>query len=115
MANADPPDEVNDRETPADGDIDAPDPGASKEQVAEREQQHHRDQKASSEADNPSHRSGPGQHYGADFVRNRGEGMPGFNDRGPVARYGFFEMICHVLTALRLAFQFRVRVANLRQ
>src|SRR5215471_21319372 len=103
MANADPPDEVNDRETPPDGDIDAPDPGAPKEQVAEREQQHHRDQKASSEAYDPSHRSGSGQHNGADFVRNRSEGMPGLNNRGPLVRhYGFLEMICDVLTALRL-------------
>src|SRR5262249_37656871 len=43
VADTDPPDEVDDGESPADGNVDAPDPGAAREQVANCRVQHAED------------------------------------------------------------------------
>src|SRR5579859_1061112 len=112
MSDTDPPDKVDDGEAPADGDVDAPNAGALHEQVAEREQQHHRDQETGSEADDPPKRGRARQHDGADLVGNRGERMPGLDDWGPLVRYifcnsDFVQMICHLLLCAPLTLPVR--------
>ncbi len=102
MADADPPDEVDDCESPPDGDVDAPDARAFQEQVTERVQQHHRDHEAGTEADHPSHGRRAGQHDCADLVGHGGKRVPGFDDRSPFHHCVLFQMICHVFGALRL-------------
>src|ERR1700720_1495272 len=109
MANADPPNEVDDREAPADGDVDTPDANASEKQVSERIQQHHRHQEGGPEADNPPIRSRPRQYDGADLVCYRGERMPGLDHGRPLVRYffhnsDFVQMISHLLTCAPLMF-----------
>src|SRR5215469_9316793 len=115
MADSDPPHEVDDREAPADRDVDTPDPGAFYKQVSEREQQHHGDQEGHAEAHEPSCRGRARQDDGADLVGNRAEGMSRLDDRRWRVRGDFFRVICHDLTALRLVLEFRVRVADFRQ
>src|SRR6266576_2953289 len=87
MPDTNPPYEVDDRETPADGDIDAPNASTFDKQVAEREQQHHDHQEAGSETDDPPERGRPRQHDGADLVGNRAERIAGLNDGRPFVRY----------------------------
>ncbi len=87
VADTDPPHEVDDGESPADGDGDAPDARALDEQVADGVQHHHGQQEDDAEAEEPSVRGGTGQHDGADLVRDRGEGVAGLDDRrSPVVR-----------------------------
>ena len=61
VADADPPDEVDDREAPADGDVDAPDADALEEQVRDRHEQHHVSMNADAEAEEPAQRLPPRQ------------------------------------------------------
>src|SRR6266851_4414816 len=107
MADTDPPHEVDDREAPADGDIDAPNASSFNKQVAEREQQHHRHEEASSEADDPPERGRPRKHDGADLVGNRAERIPRLDDGRPLVRYfvrnsDFVQMFSHLLTCAPL-------------
>src|SRR5260370_29315428 len=103
MPNTDPQHEVDDREAPADGDIDAPNPGSFNKQVAEREQQHHGYKEARSETNDPPERGRPRQHDGADLVGNRAERIPGLDDGRPLVRYfDFVQMICPLLTCAPL-------------
>ena len=57
------------------GIVDAPDADALQEQVADGVEHHHRQQKAMPKPDEPSVRSRTRQHDGADFVRDRAEGV----------------------------------------
>src|ERR1700693_4208031 len=107
MPDTDPPHEVDDREAPADGDVDAPNACAFDKQVAEREQQHHRHEEAGSEADDPAERGRTRQHDGADLVGNRAERIPRLDDGRPPVRYfvrnsDFVQMIGHLLTCAPL-------------
>src|SRR5712692_4380385 len=87
MPDTDPPHEVDDREAPADGDVDAPDASSFDKQVAEREQQHHGHEEAGSETDDPPERRRTCQHDGADLVGNRAERIPRLDDGRPLVRY----------------------------
>src|SRR5712664_2449796 len=87
MPDPNPPYEVDDREAPSDGDIDAPNASTFNKQVAEREQQHHRHEEAGSEADNPPERGRPRQHDGADLVGDRAERIAGLDDGRPLVHY----------------------------
>src|SRR5208283_4189785 len=109
MPDTDPPHEVDDGEAPADGDVDAPNANAFDKQVAERVQQHHRDQEAGSEADDPAERGRPRQDDGADLVGNRGERIPGLDDGRPLIRsfvrnFDFVPIVWHLLTCAPLTF-----------
>ena len=53
VADADPPDEVDDREAPADRDVDAPDPGALQQQPGDRHPEHPHDEEAERDDDEP--------------------------------------------------------------
>ncbi len=81
VPDADPPDEVDDREAPADGYVDAPDADAFVKHVGDGEMQDHDQGEGHREADPPAARDGIGQHDGADLVRDRGEGMAWSDDR----------------------------------
>src|ERR1700732_3571430 len=101
MPDTDPPHEVDDREAPADGDVDAPNARAFYKQVAEREQQHHGHEEAGSEADDPPERSRTRQHDGADLVGNRAERITRLDNGRALVRYlfhnsDFVQMIGHL-------------------
>ena len=81
VADADPPDEVDDREAPADGDVDAPDPDAPEQQPGEREQQHVHDRERDREADEPAERRLLREHEARDLVGDAREGVAGADDR----------------------------------
>src|SRR5260370_20829150 len=102
MPDANPPHEIDDREAPADWDIDAPNARAFNKQVAEGEQQHHGHEEAGSEADDPAERGRTRQHDGADLVGNRAERIPRLDDGRPLVRYffrnsDFVQTVCHSL------------------
>ena len=81
VADADPPDEVDDREPPADRDVDAPDPGAFEEQPGDRHQQHHRQHEADEEAEEPAVRMAPRQDDRGDLLGDRAERVSRRDDR----------------------------------
>ena len=82
VADTDPPHEVDDGESPADGDVHAPDAGTAYEKVTHRIQQAHHQQKRNAEADHPAIRNRTGEHDRADLVGNRGKGVSRLDDRG---------------------------------
>ena len=81
VSDSDPPDEVDDGESPADGDIYAPDSNPANEEIADGVEQAHGDQEGEAESNEPSVGCGASEHDGADFVRDRGEGVPGLDYR----------------------------------
>jgi hypothetical protein len=76
VADADPPDEVDDRKPPRHGHVDAPDAHAARQQIADRADQHHHQHEAEAHADHPPAAELLRQHDGADLVGDRGEGVP---------------------------------------
>ena len=58
VANTDPPDEVDDGESPADGDVDAPDADAFEEQIPDGVEHHHRHQEDDAETQDPALETG---------------------------------------------------------
>ena len=54
VADADPPDEVDDGEAPADRDVDAPDADALHQQIGDRDHQHVREREREQEPDPPA-------------------------------------------------------------
>ena len=91
VADTDPPDEVDDGESPTDGNVDAPDADAFDEQVGDGEQQHHGQQERDAEADEPAVRSGTSQHDRADLVGDRAKGVARLDDRCALV----FEWLVH--------------------
>ena len=81
VADTDPPHEVDNGEAPADRDGVSPDPDALQKQVADGVEHHHREHEGDAEAEEPAVRRGTGQHDGADFFRDRGEGVARLDDR----------------------------------
>ena len=81
VADADPPDEVDDVERPADRDVVAPDADALQEQVADRDQQQVQEQERDRDRDHPGERLVLGQHDRGDLARDRLERMPRLDDR----------------------------------
>ena len=74
VADADPPDEVDDREAPADRDVDAPDADADDEQVGDRRRAAASPARTTARSRSTSRAVvGPRQHDRADLVGDRAE------------------------------------------
>src|SRR5262249_12524818 len=82
VADADPPDEVDDRKAPADRDVDAPDPRALDEQPRDREEEHRHDAERDDETDEPAGAKPRPQHGGSDLVSDRAERLALTDDLG---------------------------------
>ena len=63
------------------GIVDAPDAGAFDEQIADREQHHHREQEGDAKADEPAVGGRAGQDDRADLVGDRAKGISRLDDR----------------------------------
>ncbi len=116
VADSDPPDKVDDGESPADGNVHAPHADALKEQERDAIEHPLQNDEADEEAQNPALRNGLFQHDRADFVRNGAIVMARRHYRCfllagfvPVSGLSFCS------TLLRLSFQFRIRVTNFGQ
>jgi hypothetical protein len=81
VTDADPPDEVQDVEAPADRMVDAPDADAHQKEFADGGGQHHYAEAARGEADPPEDRHPLPQHDGADVIRDRGKRVPRLHRR----------------------------------
>ena len=81
VANSDPPDEIDNREAPADGYIDAPDAHTFNQQIANREVQKHQKGKGDRKAEKPALRRAASEHNRADLVGYRAKRMPRLDDR----------------------------------
>src|SRR5438128_2262224 len=68
MTNADPPDKIDDRESPRDGNVHAPDSDSLDEQIRDGVHQHHHEHECDPEARKPMKRPLASQHNGADLV-----------------------------------------------
>jgi hypothetical protein len=83
VANSDPPNEVNDCESPADRNVDAPNPNAFAEQVRNGCIQHPEQSHAKRNNQEPEHRRVLLQHHAANAVRNRAQRLAGADNRRP--------------------------------
>jgi len=95
VSDSDPPYKIDDGESPADGNRYSPDADALQKQVANGVEQHHRHQEGDSEADEPAIRRGTGQHNGADFLRDRAEGVTRLDDRRLLRLHRRFVLLVH--------------------
>ncbi len=68
VADANPPNEIDDGESPADGDVDAPDADAFGKKVRHGNEQEHYQEKCAGKSENPPFRRTAGEHDGADLV-----------------------------------------------
>src|SRR6202161_3383432 len=73
VADTDPPDEVNDRESPADRDVQSPDTDALKQKVGNADQQPLQNQEEDRKPENPANGRRPTQDDSADLVGDRRE------------------------------------------
>ena len=73
VADSDPPDEVDDRESPSDRRVDSPDPDPAHEEHADGEKEEDRQQESDAEPDRPEDRSLARQNDGRDLVRDGAE------------------------------------------
>ena len=94
VADADPPNEIDDGEAPANGYIDAPNTRALHDQVADRKQHHHRERETNGEAHDPTHGRGTRQHNGADLVGYCGKSVSRLDDRCASAECLFLRLRC---------------------
>src|SRR5579872_4685211 len=96
MADADPPNEIDDGKSPTNGNIDSPNAYATNEKIADGIQQNHRNEERDAETEQPAVGHGPGQHDRTDLVGDRGKGMPGLDNRCAAfaSRY-VFGWTCH--------------------
>jgi hypothetical protein len=81
VADADPPDEVDDVERPADGDVVAPDADAGQQELADRQVQEHQQRKRDPEAEEPTDRRATRQDDGANRVGDGVERVARRDDR----------------------------------
>src|ERR1019366_8489801 len=77
VTDTDPPDEVDDGEAPAYGDVDTPDADANQEQVSNRRHQNRHQAHADGQARQPAQAYRPGQHGIGNRIGHRTEGLPG--------------------------------------
>src|SRR5207244_4604905 len=94
VADSNPPNKVDDRESPANRDVHAPYPDAAHEEITNRVQQAHRDKKSNSKTDKPSVRSRSSDHDRADLVRDRAKRVPRL-DHGSLLIDQFLSWIIH--------------------
>ena len=76
MADTDPPNEVDDGESPADRDVYPPDANALIKEPAHRKQKPLQDQEANRHPEQPAVGDGPAQHDRGDLVGDTGKGLP---------------------------------------
>ncbi len=81
VPDADPPDEIDDVERPADRNVVAPDADPLEEQVADRHDEQVQEQERDAGRGDPRRRLVLGQHDRADLARHRLERVPGLDDR----------------------------------
>src|SRR5260221_2682940 len=81
MTDTDPPDEVEDVEAPSHWMVDAPDPDADDEELADRCSQRHHAEDADGQPHPPELRHPLAQHDGADLIRYRGKRVPRLHRR----------------------------------
>ena len=81
MADTDPPNEVDDGESPADGNVHTPDAHALVEEPAHRKQEPLQDDEADEHAEDPAAHDRALQHNSADLLGERGKRMPRPDDR----------------------------------
>src|SRR5271154_3198453 len=96
MADTDPPDEVDDGESPADRDVDAPDADALDKQPCRAGQQALHDPECDEKTEDPSQRGLAFENDAADFVRNRRKAVPFVDYRSDVYRIWKLYRLCHV-------------------
>jgi hypothetical protein len=82
VADTDPPDEVDDVEGPADGNVVAPNPDTGEQQLDDRHVEDHQEQERDCESQEPPNRCPVREDDPADLVRNRTEGMTRRDDVG---------------------------------
>ena len=92
VADADPPDEVDDREAPHHRDVDPPDADAVVKQHGDRHEQEQRERRADAHAQKPAPVVGPHQHERTDLVGHRGIGVLRPQDRRGRPRIGRFRI-----------------------
>src|SRR5688572_1692233 len=91
MADADPPDEINDVEAPAHGVGHPPDACSLKQQIGESlSQQHHTDE-PDAKPDVPPLRRAMSQNERADLIRNGAEGVPWLKN-GNLPGFGYKDL-----------------------
>src|SRR5271154_3586753 len=87
MADADPPNESDDSEAPADGNVDAPDAQTFDEQVANGEIQEHQQRKRNGESEKPALGRAVTQHDRAYLVNYRAQRITRLNNRMSRCRF----------------------------
>ncbi len=95
VADTDPPDEVDDGESPADGDGDAPYANALEEKIAKGVEQHHGRQEGDAKADEPAVGGRARQNDGAYFFGDRAEGVSRLDDRSAFEFGRRFVLLVH--------------------
>jgi hypothetical protein len=80
VADADPPDEVDDVEAPAHGDVGPPQPDALEEEAGHGEEQQHQEREADREADEPAHGRPALEDDAADLVGDAAEVVAGLDE-----------------------------------
>ncbi len=93
VTDPDPPDQVDDREAPAHGVVDAPDTRPFHEQVSQRVEEHHRQQETDEGGDVPRNRRCLREDDRRDLVGDRPERVTGPDD---LARFGGGRAVVHV-------------------
>jgi hypothetical protein len=81
VADTDPPDEVDNGKAPRDGDGDAPDAGAFKEEPGNGDHEQHGDAAGKRKAEEPAQGSMSRQHNPRQFLSHRAEGVPWGNNQ----------------------------------
>src|SRR5580765_2894384 len=76
MPDTDPPNEIDDREAPADRNVYAPDANTLGNEVGNGDHQHHHDRETQCESSQPALRSRSREDDRADLVRDRSVGVP---------------------------------------
>src|SRR6267142_221342 len=87
VTNTDPPHEIDDRKTPADGDVDAPDADALDDEPADGDGHQAHKAEGNRKSDKPAERRWAGQYNRADLVRDRPVGIPRSDYRGQPADF----------------------------
>src|SRR6267378_2303164 len=91
VADTDPPDEIDDSKSPADGDVDAPDAGAFDDQPADGDGHHAHEAEGNQKSDVPAERGWTRQNNCTDLVRDRAVGVPRADHRRQAADFGRIE------------------------
>src|SRR5262249_28037878 len=81
VADTDPPDEIDDRKAPANGNVDAPDADALDDEPGDSNGQQHHDGEGEAKAGEPAHRNRTREDDRGNFVGDRGVAVPRFDHR----------------------------------